>query len=76
MRRLTFAFIIISSFILASVLIPTTHVLAASKMPKGTEIANIDVAELTEDEIRQNLTNKITIWQTGEPLLLKSNFEK
>lgn len=76
MRRLTFAFIIINSILLASVLIPTTQVSAASNMPKGSKVADVDVAKLTEDEIKQDFTNKITIWQTGEPILLKSNFEK
>lgn len=49
---------------------------AASKAPKGTEIAHISVADMTKKEVQEKIEKSITVWKTGKPLLIKNDFEK
>lgn len=48
---------------------------AASKMPKGTKVADINVENKTEIEIRNLLTDEIIIWQAQDDIVLEGEFE-
>lgn len=48
---------------------------AASKMPKGTKVADINVENKTEIEIRNQLTDEIIIWQAQDDIVLEGEFE-
>lgn len=69
-----FVFAIISILLLQVVTMPTV-VDAASKMPKGTTIANVAVSGQTDEEIKATLETEIALWQSGEDFILRSDFE-
>lgn len=48
----------------------------ASKLPSGSKVAAISVEELTDDELKQKLAEEIKKWQSGSPILLKSDHEQ
>lgn len=51
------------------------HTSAASKMPNGAQIANIDVEKKTETEIRKKLEDEITIWKAQDDIVLQAEYE-
>ncbi len=52
------------------------NVAAASKMPNDSMIANISIADKTENEISELLESEVTLWQEGADIILESDFEQ
>lgn len=51
------------------------NTLAASKMPEGTTIATVQVANKTEQEVRKQLEDEIIIWKAQDDIVLEGEFE-
>lgn len=74
MNHLKFiSFIGILTFLVTFISLDQTE---AAKAPKGSQIGNVPIEKLKDDEIKQKLLEEIDIWQTGEDLILKSDYEK
>lgn len=68
------AIYLLLGLIIVFVFLPNTT-FAASKMPKGTQIANVQVENKTEAEIRKLLEDEIVIWKAQDNLVLEGEYE-
>lgn len=73
-RIVSIRLLIINILIIAFFLTPIQTVFA--KMPDGSLIANIPVANMDDKEVKKQLETEIAIWQGSDPIELKSDFEK